>query len=145
MALVVGAGCAFALALGLASLAPSYVLYILATIPMGFAALTMLTAANATLQTTTPRELRGRVMALYMMVFQGVTPLGAPLIGRVGELFGPRWSLRLGALAVGLVCVCAGLWARHHWHLHFKPHHAFPYLEIVPASHPYGAATAESG
>ena len=37
--------------------------------------------------------MRGRVMALYMTVFMGGTPLGAPIIGSVGEQFGARWTL----------------------------------------------------
>ena len=40
--------------------------------------------------------MRGRVMALYMMIFMGGTPLGAPLVGWVGETFGARWTLILG-------------------------------------------------
>jgi MFS family permease len=37
--------------------------------------------------------MRGRVMALYMMIFQGGTPLGAPIVGWVGGTFGARWTL----------------------------------------------------
>jgi MFS family permease len=37
--------------------------------------------------------MRGRVMALYMMIFMGGTPLGAPVVGWVGEEFGARWTL----------------------------------------------------
>ena len=40
--------------------------------------------------------MRGRVMALYTTVFFGGAPLGAPLMGCVAEVFGPRWSLVLG-------------------------------------------------
>ena len=40
--------------------------------------------------------MRGRVMALYMMIFMGGTPLGSPLVGWVGETFGARWTLILG-------------------------------------------------
>ncbi len=64
-------------------------------------ALTMITAANAFMQLHTDAGMRGRVMALYMMIFIGGTPLGAPLIGWVGEEFGARWTLILGGLAHG--------------------------------------------
>ena len=42
--------------------------------------------------------MRGRVMALYMMVFMGGTPIGSPFIGWVGEQFGARWTLIGGGL-----------------------------------------------
>ena len=37
--------------------------------------------------------MRGRVMALYMMVFMGGTPIGPPLLGWIAETFGARWTL----------------------------------------------------
>ena len=40
--------------------------------------------------------MRGRVMALYMTVVQGGTPIGAPIIGWIGQTFGARWTLWLG-------------------------------------------------
>ena len=53
----------------------------------------MITAANTTMQLATAPGLRGRVMALYLMVFMGGTPLGSPFIGWIGEQFGARWTL----------------------------------------------------
>jgi hypothetical protein len=53
--------------------------------------------------------MRGRVMALYGIVFLGTTPFGAPVAGWVGEHLGPRVAFAGGgviALAAGLV----GLW-----------------------------------
>lgn len=47
-----------------------------------------MTAANTTVQLTTAPEMRGRVMSLYMAIFTGGTPLGAPLIGWVGDRLG---------------------------------------------------------
>ena len=57
------------------------------------AALLTLTAANASIQLGVDPQLRGRVMALYMMLLLGGTPIGAPILGWVGEVFGPRWTL----------------------------------------------------
>jgi MFS family permease len=37
-------------------------------------------------------------MALYMMIFMGGTPLGAPIIGWIGEEYGARWTLLGGGL-----------------------------------------------
>ena len=44
-------------------------------------------------------EMRGRVMALYMMVFMGGTPIGSPIVGWVGQTFGARWTLLGGGAA----------------------------------------------
>jgi MFS family permease len=43
--------------------------------------------------------MRGRVMALYSVVFLGSTPIGAPLVGWIAEVAGPRAGLVLGAAA----------------------------------------------
>ena len=53
----------------------------------------MITAANTSVQLAVTPAMRGRVMALYMMIFQGGTPLGAPIVGWVGDTFGARWTL----------------------------------------------------
>ena len=76
---------------------PTYWLFAVALIPVGLSALTVMTAANADRAAGRPRpQLRGRVMALYMAIFMGGTPLGAPLVGWVGETFGARWTILVG-------------------------------------------------
>ena len=72
---------------------PTYATYMAIVPLLGFTALTMITAANTTMQLATAPGLRGRVMALYLMVFMGGTPLGSPFIGWIGEQFGARWTL----------------------------------------------------
>jgi MFS family permease len=52
-------------------------------------------------------------MALYMMIFIGGTPVGAPLIGWIGEVAGARWTLILGGLATALGTGVAALWFAH--------------------------------
>lgn len=102
--LVVVAAFGFAtveIALGLM---PSYTAFALATPLLGFSLLTMLNAANTTLQLSVPASLRGRVMALYMMLVMGGTPLGAPVVGWVGAAFGARWTL-IGGGALSMVGV----------------------------------------
>jgi MFS family permease len=96
--LVVGAALAFGAIEVVAGLAPSYVVFALLCPLLGLSALTMITSANAHLQLSTAPEMRGRVMALYMMIFIGGTPLGAPFIGWVGEAYGARWTLVVGGL-----------------------------------------------
>jgi MFS family permease len=91
--LVVLAGLAFGaveIALGLM---PSYLTFALVTPVLGLCLLTMLNAANTTVQLSVSPVMRGRVMALYMMVVMGGTPLGAPVVGWVGATFGARWTL----------------------------------------------------
>jgi MFS family permease len=91
--LVVLAGLAFgAVEITLGTM-PSYLTFALLTPLLGLCLLTMLNAANTTVQLSVQPEMRGRVMALYMMVVMGGTPLGAPLIGWIGATFGARWTL----------------------------------------------------
>ncbi|HET7405960.1 MAG TPA: MFS transporter [Mycobacteriales bacterium] len=79
---------------------PSYAALIILLIPTGVAALTFTTAANSTVQLGSSPQMRGRVMALYVMVFLGGTPIGAPLIGWLAGVLGPRYGLIIG----GAVC-----------------------------------------
>src|SRR5216684_5157120 len=63
---------------------------------LGFAQIAFMTACNTTVQITVPDELRGRIMGLYALVFAGMTPIGALIMGTVAE----RWGV-LRACAVG--------------------------------------------
>jgi MFS family permease len=100
----------FTISAALAAAAPTYWLFAAALVPVGLTALTALTTANAMVQTRVAAEMRGRVMALYMAIFMGGTPVGAPLIGWIAEQFGPRWTIGIGAVAVGLVLVAVSVW-----------------------------------
>ncbi len=91
--LVILAAVGFGLAEIVAGMLPSYLTFAVWTPVLGLLALTMITAANATVQLSVSPEFRGRVMALYMMIFMGGTPIGAPLVGWVGETFGAPWML----------------------------------------------------
>lgn len=94
--LVAGAALLFGAVEIAAGLVPTYLTFMLIVPVLGFTALTMITAANTTMQLATAPHLRGRVMALYLMVFMGGTPLGSPFIGWIGEQFGARWTLIAG-------------------------------------------------
>jgi MFS family permease len=83
-----------------AGLMPTYATYAASLPFLGFAALLTLTASNASVQLGVDPKLRGRVMALYMMVLMGGTPIGSQILGWVGEVFGPRWTLIGGGAAV---------------------------------------------
>ena len=111
--LVVMAALAFGAVEVVAGLAPTYLTFMLLTPLLGITALTMITAANASVQLGTSAMMRGRVMALYMMIFMGGTPLGAPVIGWVGEAFGARWTLIGGGLGTVVgVLLAAAVFAR---------------------------------
>ncbi|HEX6487095.1 MAG TPA: MFS transporter [Nocardioidaceae bacterium] len=100
--LVILAALAFGLAEIVAGTLPTYLAFALWTPVLGITALTMITAANTTIQLSVAPELRGRVMALYMMIFMGGTPLGSPIVGWIGETFGARWTLIGGGAATML-------------------------------------------
>jgi predicted MFS family arabinose efflux permease len=97
----------------LAGLSPTYWVFAVSLIPLGVAALTVIATANAYVQTSVDPQVRGRVMAFYMMVFMGGTPVGAPIIGWAAEVLGPRWSLLGGGIMtlLGTLAV-TGLLAR---------------------------------
>ncbi|WOQ16596.1 MFS transporter [Raineyella sp. W15-4] len=107
MVVLVGALGGFTLGMVGLTVAPSYLVYIAVLILVGLTSLTVMTSANATVQLSVDPAMRGRVMALYMMVFMGGTPIGAPLIGWVGAQFGARATLGVGAVATGLATLAA--------------------------------------
>ncbi|MEU0572195.1 MFS transporter [Nonomuraea sp. NPDC005983] len=87
-------------------LSPFYPVYLLLLIPTGIALITINTAANASVQLATSPDMRGRVMGIYMLVFTGGAPVGAPLIGWLSDLGGPRMGVMLSGV---LVLVGTGL------------------------------------
>ena len=98
---------AFGAGLALAAAMPTYALFGAALIAVGWAAQTFNTTANSTVQLWTEPAMRGRVMAIYMAIALGSTPLGAPIVGWVADTFGPRWALAVGA-AAGLAAALVG-------------------------------------
>jgi MFS family permease len=105
--LLLAASAAFGISLALAALMPTYLLFGLVLVAVGWSAQTFNTTANSTVQLWTEPAMRGRVMAIYMAIAMGCTPLGAPLVGWVADRFGPRWSLAVGA-ASGFLAVLVG-------------------------------------
>ncbi|WP_029088180.1 MFS transporter [Brevibacterium album] len=87
----------FGLACGIAGVMPGYWSFAAALMLIGFSSITMLTSANAYVQTTIPPAVRGRVMSIYMAVVMGGAPLGAPFAGWVADMLGPRAALGVGA------------------------------------------------
>lgn len=105
--LLVSSAALFGVAQLAAAAAPTEWVQLLVLVPLGAASVTFAAGVNASLQLAAG-EMRGRVMALYSVVFLGSTPIGAPLVGALAEAFGPRWGLVLGGLAaLGTAAVAA--------------------------------------
>jgi len=96
--LLLGSGFIFGIFTTVGALMPTFWLFAASLIPMGLFALTLMTTANATVQMTVAPSMRGRVMAIYMAIFMGTTPIGAPIVGWIGEAWGPRWTILFGGL-----------------------------------------------
>ena len=107
---VVVASGAFGVACAIAAISPSYIFFAVVLVLVGACSLTMMNTANAYVQTTTEPAMRGRVMALYMAIFAGGTPIGAPVVGFVANVWGPRWSLAIGAASGIVAAVIAVIW-----------------------------------
>ncbi len=97
--LLVSAAAAFGAAELLVAVAPTVELQLAALVPLGAVSVTFAAGVNSALQLTVEPAMRGRVMALYSVVFLGSTPIGAPLVGWIAEVAGPRAGLVLGAAA----------------------------------------------
>jgi MFS family permease len=106
---VTGAALVFGLLVAAAGLMPTLALTGLVLVPVGIAALTFTTAANSAVQLAVDPGMRGRVMGLYILLFLGGTPVGAPLLGLLAERFGGRAPLVLGGLVTLASVAAVGL------------------------------------
>jgi MFS family permease len=97
--LLVGAAALFGIAQLVAAAAPVLAWQVAALVPLGMASVTFAAGVNSTLQLTAGAAMRSRVMALYSVVFLGSTPIGAPLVGWLAGVGGPRAGLVLGGVA----------------------------------------------
>ena len=72
-----------------------------------------MTSCNTTVQITVPDELRGRIMGLYALVFAGMTPIGALLMGTIAERWGVARACQVGGtMGLLLVVTLTLLWQR---------------------------------
>ncbi|HEY6680938.1 MAG TPA: MFS transporter, partial [Actinomycetota bacterium] len=89
--------------MGLVSVAPTLPVAMVLMVPIGFFAMSFMITGNTMLQLEAKPQARGRVMALYGVVFLGSTPIGAPLVGWLAEVLGARLMfLAAGSLAVAV-------------------------------------------
>ncbi|MFE7211001.1 MULTISPECIES: MFS transporter [unclassified Streptomyces] len=134
---LIAAAAAFGALEIVAALAPSYWLFALLMAPIGIFGLTVNVTANTAVQMGTDPAMRGRVMALFMMVFMGGTPLGAPLVGWITDAYGARVGFAAGgvvslaaAATIGLVLARAG-----GLRLSFGWNRGHPRVDLVPRDH----------
>ncbi|MGO9489824.1 MAG: MFS transporter [Solirubrobacteraceae bacterium] len=99
------AACAFGLVLALAALAPDLPTEMLALALAGAASIAFMSTGNSTLQLAAAPSMRGRVMSLWFVAFQGSTPIGGPLVGWVMAWAGARAGLGLGAVSLLFVAL----------------------------------------
>lgn len=121
----------FGLGSTIAAIMPNYWTFGAALIMIGMSAQTFSTTANGLVQMSTESHLKGRVQAIMMAVFNGGTPLGAPIVGWVADRFGPRWGIMVAAAGgFGAVAVILRYFLKHHgfrlvkgagkWHMDMK-------------------------
>lgn len=103
------AGIIFGIGCVAAAAAPSYWIFGAMLAVVGVASQTFNTTANGVVQLSTDPVVRGRVMAIYMAIFMGGTPIGAPIVGWVADAFGPRWALVVGG-ASGILAAAVGVY-----------------------------------
>ncbi len=108
--LLVLAPTSFAVVEIVAGLMPTYWTFAAILPLLGITSLTMMNSLQTVVQMSVDSDMRGRVMALYMMTLMGGTPVGAPIVGWVGETFGARWTLIGGGIATLFGILIATLW-----------------------------------
>lgn len=97
----------------LAAVMPNVWLFGLVLVGLGTMAQTFTTSTNSLIQLRTEPAMRGRVMAIYMAIFLGCTPFGAPLVGWVADVFSPRWALGVGAASGFVASIVAFAYHRY--------------------------------
>jgi MFS family permease len=131
---LIAAAAAFGTLEIVAALAPSYWLFALLMAPIGIFGMTVNVTANTAVQMATDPAMRGRVMALFMMVFMGGTPIGAPVVGWITDAYGPQVGFALGGIVSLAAAVTIGLVLAHAGGLRLTIgwHHGHPRLRFVP-------------
>lgn len=114
--LILAALC-FGLGLAVAAVMPSFWPFAVVLVCVGLSAQSFTTTSNGALQLWTEPGMRGRVIALFLSVALGGTPVGAPLVGWIADTFGPRWALLTGATACFLAVAVGLRYLRRHCNL----------------------------
>lgn len=97
--LLVGSCLAFGIVMLVAAVAPTLLAEEVLVVLLGATSITFMATANSTCQLLSAPDMRGRVMALYGLVFLGSTPIGGPIVGWISEHLGPRYGMAVGGVA----------------------------------------------
>ena len=109
--LVYGGATFFAIALILMTLAPTYHLMLLTLVFSGLFMMTLGVNANTRVQQQVPNRLRGRVMAVYSLVFGGLMPVGGLEVGFLAEHLGAHDAVRINATVALVVAIGLFAWS----------------------------------
>lgn len=104
----------------LSALAPTFAVFAVLMVPIGFCAITTMVTANTMVQSSLDAGVRGRVMALWALVVMGGTPVIGPMIGWIGQAAGPRWTVAVGVLGVGAMALISTAWVMRSDHLRLR-------------------------
>ena len=107
--LLVAGAAIFGLGFALGAASPNYWVFGLTLAMIGISAQTFSTTAISTVQLSSAPAMRGRVMAIFLAIALGTTPVGAPIVGWVADRFGPRVALMVGGCA-GFAAALVGLY-----------------------------------
>lgn len=105
---IVAAAIALGITIGLTAVAPTVWVAYLALVTVGVSSSAFLTLSNSVLQLEASPRMRGRVVGMRATAILGARPIGAPIVGWIGEHLGPRFALGLGAFAA----IAVAIWAR---------------------------------
>ncbi|MBT2411084.1 MFS transporter [Streptomyces sp. ISL-12] len=117
-----------------AAAAPELWLFALLMVPIGLFSMTVNVTANTSIQMSTDPAMRGRVMSLYMMVFLGGSPVGAPIVGWVTDTYGARAGFAAGGTVAFLAAAVTGVILARLGNLRLSVgwHHGHPQVRFVP-------------
>lgn len=102
------AAAALATTIAATAFAPNVWIAYAMLVMVGVSSSAFLTMSNSVLQLESSPQMRGRVVGLRATAILGARPIGAPVVGWIGEHLGPRWALALGAIAT----IAVAAWAR---------------------------------
>nr|WP_309299483.1 MFS transporter [Streptomyces sp. A012304] len=134
MRVLIAAAVAFGAIELVAAVAPTLWLFALLMVPIGMFGMTVNVTANTGIQLNTDPAMRGRVMSLYMMVFLGGSPVGAPIAGWITDAYGVRAGLAAGGVISAAAAATIGLLLARTGGLRLSLgwHHGHPTLRFVP-------------
>jgi MFS family permease len=106
------AAAAFGVCVTAAALAPSVALELIALVLVGAGSVSFVSVGNSTLQLGADPSMRGRVMSLWSVAFQGSTAIGGPIVGGIIAVAGARAGLLVGGVTCFVAAAVGALYLR---------------------------------